>query len=113
MAGVVSSGTSALVLHCTTDDKAVVLGAASSSGQLGLTDAEFGKITANGMTIGGAACGSQTVSGVTAANSDKVSGVLTLLASRDEATVTFSSAGSTLNALVAAADKGVAWTHRS
>jgi hypothetical protein len=103
----VSSGNQAITVYCTTNDKRVILGANSGGGQLGITDAEFALITANGMTIGGTACGSHTVTGASASATNGISGVLTLLATRDEATVTFSASDSTFNALSVTADKGI------
>jgi hypothetical protein len=104
--GAVDSGTRALTVECTSADRTVGLGA--GAGQLSLAASELQQITATGMTIGGTTCGSQTVDGVTTVSSAGISQVLTMLASRDDASVTFSSTGSSFNALSVQSDNGIA-----
>jgi hypothetical protein len=105
LTGGVSTGTTTLILECMTAGRTVGLGTATA--QLNFADGELGQITATGMTIGGPQCGSQTVTGVTAANSDMVTTILTLLASRDDTQVTFVGATSTFNILSVQADDGI------
>jgi hypothetical protein len=64
-------------------------------------------LATTGMTIGGARCGSQVVDAVLATNSASLLGMLTLLATRDDAQVTFSGTSSTFNAMAVQADNGV------
>ena len=100
-----SAGTSAIILNCASASRTVGLGA--GSGQLGLTGTELQLITATGMTIGGGQCGSQTLGGISATHSNGISQMLTLLASRNDATVTFSGSDSVFNAVAAQADKAL------
>ena len=72
-----------------------------------LSGAELQNIAATGLTLGDATNGSITVNGITAANSNNVSGTVTLNATLDNASVTFATAASTFNALTANADDGI------
>ena len=73
--------------------------------ELTLLGSELEFLTSNGLTLGGASVG--TVSGIMAAHSAKVSGVLTMLFNRDNAQVTFAGSGSTFNTLSVQADDGI------
>ena len=105
LTGAISTGTTTVVVECTTAGRTIGLGSAPAELMFG--DAELGQITATGMTVGGTNCGSQTVTGITETNSDGISTILTLLASRDDAQVTFTGDGSTFNILSVEADDGV------
>ena len=67
----------------------------------------YKNITATGLTLGDATNGSITVNGITAANSNNVSGTVTLNATLDNASVTFATAASTFNALTVNGDQGI------
>lgn len=71
---------------------------------LELAGAEIQNITATDLNIGGATAGSMTVEGITAANSNNISGTVTLTANGSGSTVTFLNVASTFNALSVHAD---------
>ena len=83
LSGDVSSGTTTTVIECFSAGRTVGLG--DTSKDLTISPAEFQKFVATGLTLGGANCGSQTIDGILATNSDNVGGTVTLLASRDDA----------------------------
>jgi len=76
LSGQVSTGSSAVIFECDTDGRTVGLGDTGS--QFVIEDAELGNIRCSGMTIGGAKCATQTLEGITNANSVAVAGILTL-----------------------------------
>jgi hypothetical protein len=75
--------------------------------QLLLGGLDLEHITATGMVVGGLQCGTQFVSGVTAANSNNIDDILTLFANEDNEKIYFKDVASTFNALSAQADDGV------
>jgi hypothetical protein len=93
------SGSSSLI---DSDGTGIGLGAATVTNGLNLSGAELQRITATGLTLQTA--GSISVNGVTAAQSNNVSGTLTLAAIGD---ITFTTGASTLNALHANAGGNV------
>ncbi|SCA58957.1 hypothetical protein AB751O23_BM_00010, partial [Chlamydiales bacterium SCGC AB-751-O23] len=88
----------------------------SDGGTIGLGDADkdfdisaagLGRITSGATQIGDVTSGSITVNNVSAANSDGISGMLTLDATKDTATILFETAASIFNSLTAKADEGI------
>jgi len=107
MLGSVNSGNGAIHMECETPGRSLELGAGTFSSQWDYNAAEIGRTTANGLVIGGPICGLQIVGDIPASSSAAISGIVTLFAPRDNAKVTFFSAGTTFNALHAQADNGV------
>jgi hypothetical protein len=104
----ISSGTAALKMECTTGGLAVGLGSIGQSVlPFWLSGNELQRITANGMTLGGSNCGDQLVNAITSAHSGFISGIFTLIGSRDDAKVVFAFYPSTFNAVSVQADNGV------
>jgi hypothetical protein len=79
----------------------------SAGAQLSMPGTDLQMVVASGLVIGGNACGSQTVSGVEADHSNNVGGVVSLIATRNLASVLFTSLASTFNALGVQTDDGV------
>lgn len=75
-------------------------------GQFALDSSEHQHVTSGGLQIG-ENCGSQTINGITATHSATIEGVVTLLAVRDLAALTFSGESSTFFGLSAQADNGL------
>ena len=104
LSGSINAG-AGLVTLLVSDAGAIGLGA--TAGDYTLSGAELQNISSTGLTLGDATNGSITVNGITAANSNNVSGTVTLNATLDNASVTFATAASTFNALTANADDGI------
>ena len=103
--GTLASGTQLTVI---TVAGGRTLGLGPSSGQqFQLSDAELDKVTSNGLSLGGATSGAVTVTGVTQANSNFISNVITILATLPNAALTFATTPSTFNALAVQADNGI------
>ena len=100
-----SSGATSTVVECTTANRTMGLG--SGAGQFSINSTEFQFFFNSGLSLGGATCGSQRVSGITAENSLHIGGILTLLVNRDDCDVVFANTGSTFYALAAQADSGI------
>ena len=83
------------------------IGVGATAGNMTISGAELQNITATGLTIGDATSGSITVDGITAANSNNISGTVTLDATAAAATITFTNGASTFNALTANAGNGI------
>jgi len=83
------------------------IGLGGTAGNWTLDGAELEQITATGLTIGDATNGNITVNGITAANSNNVSGTLTLNATAAGGTVTFDTTASIFNALTVNAENGI------
>ena len=103
--GSISTGTHAVVIGCSTEGRLVGLG--DGAGQLSISGLELGTVSSTGMVLGGLQCGKQTVSGITAANSNAVTSIFTILASRDNIQVVFTGAASTFNAIAVKADDSI------
>jgi len=103
--GLVSTGFGALIINCYSAGQSVGLGA--GAGSLSIDGSEFDNIVSRGMLIGGSQCGSQTLDGVLASEADRISQILTMMASRDDTTVTFVTTGSSFNSLSVQADDGI------
>jgi len=72
-----------------------------------ISGAELQNITAKNLTIGDATNSNITVDGISAANSNKISGTLTLNATQSNGTVTFANNPSSFNTLAVNAGNGV------
>ncbi|PIQ95994.1 MAG: hypothetical protein COV67_11920, partial [Nitrospinae bacterium CG11_big_fil_rev_8_21_14_0_20_56_8] len=83
------------------------LGLGDATGTMTISGTELGNITAANLVLGDSTNSSITVNNVTAANSNNISGTLTLNAKGDDASVTFTGAASTFNALAVNADNGI------
>jgi hypothetical protein len=125
--GTITTGTNMIKMDSSTNDRTIALGGGPGSLAFGAPELKF--IATTGMTVGGGwsttylvdwvhrgagifnspsgQSGSQTVNGVLAADSDTISGVLTLLVTKDDSTVTFTGTSSTFNAIAVQADNGI------
>lgn len=111
--GTVTATGQTVTLASTTAGDAVDVGDPGGGGDnvantLELAGAEIQNITAANLTIGGSAAGNMTVDGITAANSNNISGTVTLTAGGNGSTLTFQNTASTFNALSANADDRLA-----
>ena len=68
---------------------------------------ELQKTTNKGMSIGGPNCANQDIIGITNSHSEFMVGIISLVASRDDATITFSDTSSTFHGLAAQSDSGI------
>ena len=98
-----------MTLASTTAGDAVDVGDPGGGGDnvadtLELAGAEIQNITAANLNIGGSGAGDMTVDGITAANSNNISGIVTLTAGGNGSAMTFQNTASTFNALTANAD---------
>lgn len=80
------------------------IGLGNATGDMTIDNDELGRISANNLRIGGGPTGAITVSAVSAAASDGISGTVQL---RSNDLITFSAGASTFNTLEANADKGI------
>jgi hypothetical protein len=101
----INTGTAVLGLECYTEGETAGFG--STAKDLTITGAELQQISATGLTMGGANCDSVVVDGVSEAHSATVSSVLSFVMTRDDASIVFSTATSTFNALSVQADNGI------
>ena len=76
-----------------------------------MTTLETMRITSGGLTLGGPTCGSITVSGLEPAYMQDIGGMLTLLATRDDARVNIVQMPSTFRRLAIQADNGIGFDH--
>jgi filamentous hemagglutinin family protein len=104
LSNTINTGTAATTILIS-DGGTIGLGA--TAGGMTISGAELQNITATGLTVGDATSGNITVNGITAANSNNISGTVTLNATQDNATLSFSGAASTFNAIAANADDGI------
>ncbi len=104
LTGTLNSGASSTTL-LVSDGGTIGLG--DTAGNYTLSGTELQNITATGLTLGDATNGSITVNNISAANSNNISGTLTLNATQDNASISFATTASTFNALTANADDGI------
>jgi hypothetical protein len=96
-----SLSTGVVGLACTTPDRIIGVGNSVKLAALGtpaqaiLDQHELQRTTALGLSLGGPTCGSQHVIGVENAHVSQISGIISLVANRDDASVTFSEDPST------------------
>jgi len=83
------------------------IGLGNTAGTLTISGAELQNITTKDLIIGDATNGNITVDGISAANSNNISGTLTLNATQSNGTVTFANNPSSYNALTVNAGNGV------
>lgn len=83
------------------------IGLGATAANMTISGAELQNITATGLTIGDATNGNITVDGISAANSNNITGTVTLNATQDNASISFSGSASTFNAILASADDGI------
>ena len=112
---VVTSGTAAMVITPLSVGRAVNFGfVTGASTDVDISDDEIAVITTGdsatgGLTIGSlAVSGSITVTGITTANSNAITGTLSLVATEDDSSITFATASSSFYTLGAQADNAVA-----
>jgi len=79
----------------------------TTANTLEIAGAEIQQFTVGHLVIGGGTNGNIRVQNITAANSNNVSGTVTLNATRDNARIIFDTTASTFNALTANADDGI------
>merc|ERR1712054_274366 len=106
--GGVATGTENLFISGAQTSQTIGLGATSAN--MHIADQELQRMSADsGLTLGGSTttAGSMTVNEITAAGSDNLKPLVSLVAQADTASITFATAGSTFNALAAQADDGV------
>jgi hypothetical protein len=103
----VNSGTAAMTIVPTTTTKTIGIGTTTAD-----MDIEAGELadidTTGGLTIGSlSASGSITVTGITKDNSNDIAVKLTLIATSDTNTITFTGGSSTFHSLAVQADHGI------
>ena len=104
--GDVSTGSEGIVINCETDGRTVGLG--STSQEMTIEGAEFGLMTCTGFSIGSLGqCGSQVIGNITKANTENIGGIVSLLAIRPGAGMTFTAGSTTFNTLNVQADAGI------
>ena len=104
IAGTITATGQTVNLASTTAGDAIDVGDPGGGGDnmantLELAGAEIQNITATDLNIGGATAGAITVDGISAANSNNITGLVTLTANGAGSTVTFQNTASTFNAL--------------
>jgi hypothetical protein len=101
----ISSGSAATVIAPATSK---TIGIGTTTEQMAISNVEMQGIVTNGLTIGSAGVNKGVkVTGITAAGSNGISGVLTVLTTVDDSQMFFLGAASTFNALSAQADNGL------
>ncbi|QPJ64793.1 MAG: filamentous hemagglutinin N-terminal domain-containing protein [Candidatus Nitrohelix vancouverensis] len=107
--GSINSGTATttILAHISGSNATIGLGDASGN-TMTISGTELGRISAGNLVIGDSLAGNITVDNVTAANSNNITGTVTLNANADNSSVTFSGTASTFNALTVNADDGIA-----
>merc|ERR1711871_714452 len=83
------TGTAACIL--TAYSTSTTIGLGSIPKDMSITSTEFGTFNVTGLTIGSDQNGSVTVNGISVLNSNEVHSTFTLLATRDDAQIVFSS----------------------
>ena len=103
----VDSGTAAMVINTWTSTHTIGLGVTTTNMDIDGAELEV-LTTSGGLTIGSlGASSSITVTGITKANSDGITGIVTMLATVDDSKITFATTPSTFHALAAQADNAV------
>ncbi len=104
--GTHNSGNGSTSLLLSRSGTTLRLGSGGSSLDADISGTELQNLTANGLTIGGSNAATISVRGITAANSNNISGTTTLSATSGTGTVTFDTAASTFNTLAVNAGNG-------
>jgi hypothetical protein len=106
--GQINTGNKALLLTVSRSGSTVGLGATTNTAQgFTLSGSELQRITSAGLTLGNIVNSSIEVDGVTRANSNTISGIVSLVATNQNAGVAFKTSGSTFAAVAATADDGI------
>jgi hypothetical protein len=104
----IDSGTKAIKLNVSTNTKTIGLGSAAGvTTDMKVSDTELSTLSATGLTVGSSTNGSVTISGITAASSNNILEITTIMATRATAEVSFRGDASTFNTLVVQADAGI------
>jgi len=104
----VSSGTESTTIHCFSGGTTIGLGVGVAlSKQFSLSGADLQRIITDGFSVGGGNCGTLTVAGMTPANSGRVTGLVSLMATRDDTQVEFAQIASTFHVVAVQADNGI------
>ena len=80
------AGTESISIGCTTGGRVMGVGLKK---KFSISRSELGSITSNGLYIGGEVCGEFWVQGISHSNSNGISGIVTLAATRDDAWILF------------------------
>lgn len=106
LSGGINIGTSTVTLH--TNERNIGLSDSEEGNQFSLTNTEFSQITAaQGLVLGSSTAGTISVTGMTAASSENVGGIITLYAGASGKSVDFTTTASTFGSLHAQADAGI------
>jgi hypothetical protein len=103
--GSITSGTVGVKLHGSTSQ---TIGVGATAKSMHLERNELQRITSAGLTVGSAVSSDMTVTDVQLDNIQYITDVMTLVATVDNAKVTFATKGSTFATLAVQADNGVA-----
>jgi hypothetical protein len=104
--GTVNTGTHYVTIECGMEGRTAGFG--STAQQFIMDGEELQFFTAAGLSFGGANCADVTMQGITKDNSAGIADIVSILAHRDNTTVTFSTTASTFGSLVVQADSGIA-----
>ena len=104
LASTINSGAAATTILATNGGS---IGLGATAGAMTITGVELQNITATGLTLGSNTSGTVTVNGISAANSNTITGALTI---NSGSSIVFSGANSTFNSLIANADDGITLT---
>ena len=108
--GTIATGTGTISLHGSQANQMIALGntTAATGLSMHIEDTELGRITTNsGVRLASDEGGNVVVDGITAASSQNVGSLMSILALYDDAQVEFSGQGSTFNSLFVKADNGI------
>jgi hypothetical protein len=103
----IQTGTGVVTMHTGTPGGTLDLGVPSAGAQFSLSSVEIGAITSNGFILGNDKNVGMKISGVQAAHTSQITGIVSLVATRDDAQVLFHTLSSTFNSLAVQADNGV------
>jgi hypothetical protein len=106
--GSLNAGNSSLLFTVSREGAIVGVGATTNTADgFTLSGGEIQRLTCTGLTIGSIQNSSIEVDGVTRADSLNVHGVVSLVATKQSAAISFTTAGSTFSAISAVADDGI------
>jgi hypothetical protein len=105
LAGGIAAGTAAVKATQSLNDQETTFG--FGTGSFAFDVYEVQRVTSGGLVVGGPISALITTTGLTAANTNAIAGIVTVMASRDNAKVVFGSSASTFYGLAAQADNGV------
>jgi hypothetical protein len=106
--GNINTGTSTLLLTVSKSGAIVGLGATSNTEKgFTLSGEELQRITSSGLTLGNEHNSSIEVDGITDANSQAITGIVSLVATSQNAAISFLSSSSTFSGIAGTADDGI------